>query len=37
MGAAGNKKPKKKHRGKSVPAYELKDEKDVKNLFKKKK
>ena len=37
MGAAGNKKPKKKHHGKNVPAYELKDEKDVKNDFKKKK
>ncbi|MRT94434.1 RNA-binding protein [Ancylomarina sp. 16SWW S1-10-2] len=37
MGAAGNKKPKKKHRGKNGPAYEQKDEKDVKDLFKKKK
>lgn len=36
MGAAGNKKPK-KHRTKSAPAYEQKDEKDNRNDFKKKK
>jgi hypothetical protein len=37
MGAAGNKKPKKKHQGKNVPAYEQKNEKDDVNYFKKKK